>query len=115
MNFYRKCADNLKDTDYLLKRGISLEVQQKFWIGYCAKWQSPTALRKGYNPPKTPRIIIPTSTNSYIAVDVPPRENITEEEKTTFRFRAERNALNDGFERAEVHFVKDFTELEALI
>ena len=41
--------------------------------------------------------------------------DITEEEKTTFRFRAERNALNDGFERAEVHFVKDFTELEALI
>jgi hypothetical protein len=41
--------------------------------------------------------------------------DITEEEKATFRFRAERNALNDGFERAEVHFVKDFTELEALI
>ncbi|MBQ4451637.1 MAG: flavodoxin family protein [Clostridia bacterium] len=41
--------------------------------------------------------------------------DITEEEKATFRFRAERNALNDGFERAEVHFVKDLTELEALI
>ena len=41
--------------------------------------------------------------------------DITEGEKATFRFRAERNALNDGFERAEVHFVKDLTELEALI
>ena len=41
--------------------------------------------------------------------------DITEGEKATFCFRAERNALNDGFERAEVHFVKDLTELEALI
>ena len=46
--FYSQCSENLKNTDYLLKRGISFEVQQKFGIGYCHEWQSPTALKKGY-------------------------------------------------------------------
>lgn len=79
--FYRQCCENLKNIDYLLKRGISFEVQQKFGIGYYPEWQSPTALRKGYNPPKTPRIIIPTSIDSYVAVDVRPRGSISEQEK----------------------------------
>lgn len=79
--FYVQCTKNLYDTDYLLKRGISFEVQQQFEIGYCAKWQSPTAIQKGYNPPTTPRMIIPTSPNSYVAIDVRPREDIPEHEK----------------------------------
>ena len=37
---------------------------------------------------------------------------ITEEEKETFRYRAERNALNDGYARAEVIFLPDPSELE---
>ena len=40
---------------------------------------------------------------------------ITEEEKATFRCRAERNAVNDGFQRAEVVFMKDAEELEGLL
>ena len=40
---------------------------------------------------------------------------ITEEEKATFRYRAERNALNDGYERSEVLFLTDLTELEAVL
>ncbi|MBR2263447.1 MAG: flavodoxin family protein [Firmicutes bacterium] len=40
---------------------------------------------------------------------------ITEAEKDTFRYRAERNAVNDGFERAEVVFVSDISGSEALI
>ncbi len=31
---------------------------------------------------------------------------ITEEEKATFRYLAERNAINDGFERTEVTFIE---------
>ena len=79
--FYSHCCENLKSTNYLLRRGISFEVQEKFRIGYCAEWQSPTALKKGYHPPKTPRVIIPTSINSYVAVDVRPRGSIAEQEK----------------------------------
>ena len=38
---------------------------------------------------------------------------ITEAEKDTFRCLAERNALNDGYARSEVRFVRDPSELEA--
>ena len=37
---------------------------------------------------------------------------ITEAEKDTFRYLAERNAVNDGFERSEVLFIQDLSELE---
>ena len=40
---------------------------------------------------------------------------ITEEEKATFRYRAERNALNDGYARSEVLFLSDPAELEAVL
>ncbi len=40
---------------------------------------------------------------------------ISEEEKATFRYRAERNALNDGYERSEVLFLSDIGELEAVL
>ena len=41
--------------------------------------------------------------------------DITDEEKETFRYRAERNAVNDGYERSEVVFIRDFSELEELL
>ena len=40
---------------------------------------------------------------------------ITEAEKTTFRYMAERNAVNDGFERSEVRFIENLSELEGLL
>lgn len=40
---------------------------------------------------------------------------VTEAEKDTFRYLAERNALNDGFARSEVLFVQDLAELEGLL
>ena len=36
-------------------------------------------------------------------------------EEDTFRYMAERNAINDGYERSEVIFLKDLAELEALL
>ena len=38
--------------------------------------------------------------------------DITDAEKETFRLLAERNAINDGFERSEVVFLKDPAQLE---
>lgn len=38
--------------------------------------------------------------------------DITEAEKDSFRYLAERNAINDGFECSEVTFIKDLSELE---
>jgi len=41
--------------------------------------------------------------------------DITETEKETFRYLAERNALNDGYQRSEVVFLADLKELEATL
>ncbi|MBR4164457.1 MAG: flavodoxin family protein [Solobacterium sp.] len=41
--------------------------------------------------------------------------DITDAEKETFRYMAERNAINDGFERSEVLFIQEMKELEALV
>ena len=41
--------------------------------------------------------------------------DITEAEKETFRYMAERNAINDGFHRSEVAFAQDPAELEGLL
>ena len=39
----------------------------------------------------------------------------SEAEKATFRSMAERNAVNDGYERSEVIFLKDLAELEVVL
>ena len=41
--------------------------------------------------------------------------DITDVEKDTFRYLAERNALNDGFEKSEVLFIENPEELEVLL
>ncbi len=41
--------------------------------------------------------------------------DITEPEKATFRYLAERNAINDGFARSQVVFIEDAAELEGLL
>ncbi len=41
--------------------------------------------------------------------------DITDREKETFRYTAERNAVNDGYGRAEVVFVRDEKEAEAAV
>lgn len=43
------------------------------------------------------------------------RGDITEAEKETFRYRAQRNALNDGYDRSEVVFLQDPEQLEAYL
>lgn len=40
---------------------------------------------------------------------------ISEAERDTFRYLAERNAINDGFERSEVIFIDDVAELEGTL
>ena len=41
--------------------------------------------------------------------------DVTDAEKETFRYRAERNALNDGFARSQVDFVQGPEEAEGLL
>lgn len=68
--YYKECTKRLNDPaaiSYLQARGISKKTAEAFLIGYDPKWKSPTALRKGKNPPESPRIILPTSKGHYIA------------------------------------------------
>lgn len=66
---------HLDDPDavaYLSRRGISLELARRFWLGFDPAWRSPTAIRNGKNPPSSPRLIIPTGPYSYVARDIRP-------------------------------------------
>ena len=79
--FFNICMQMRSGSDYLAKRGISEATQEHFSIGYCPNWKSPTALKKGFNPPATPRVIIPTSRHSYATRDTRPDESLSEREK----------------------------------
>lgn len=64
---YQKHLTDPEPTAYLQKRGISIETAQRYGLGYCPNWQSPTALKRGKNPPPSRRLIIPTTKYHYIA------------------------------------------------
>lgn len=59
-------ASHLRETDYFIKRGISYETAEQYNCGYIAEWIHPTKRgeKKIYS---SPRVIIPTSYESYVA------------------------------------------------
>jgi len=63
-----KRVNEKEPTEYLKKRGISAELIERFNIGYDGKWRHPEA----QTAPFSPRIIVPTSKESYLARDVRP-------------------------------------------
>lgn len=71
LNSFFKCSkEQLIATDYHLKRGISHDTARKYGLGYVEKWISPKAIERGIDiSHATPRIIIPTSDQSYMACD----------------------------------------------
>lgn len=65
---------------YLKSRGISLEVAKEYGLGYKEKWVNPSAaLKTGKELIPTPRLIIPSSSTSYLARDT--RKDIPENQK----------------------------------
>jgi len=64
---------DIEKTSY--HRGLSIETLNRFKIGYVESWRHP----KAPNAPASPRLIIPTSKESYLARDT--REQIPEEQK----------------------------------
>ena len=59
-------ASHLCETDYFTKRGISYETAEKYNCGYIAEWIHPTKRGEQKIYP-SPRVIIPTSSGSYVA------------------------------------------------
>lgn len=68
--FYLEANKHLSETTY--HRGISLETLNRFNVGYVAAWKHPKAPPA---VPSSPRLIIPTSKESYLARDT--RPNVT--------------------------------------
>lgn len=71
-DFFLQANRDLSKTDY--HRGISQDTLDRFQVGYVENWRHP----KAPNAPTSPRLIIPTSSQSYLARDT--RENIPDEQ-----------------------------------
>lgn len=66
--YFTLCRFRLCKTTYALDRGLSSATLERFHIGYDPAWKHP---RQAHNPraPHSPRLIIPTGPNSYVARD----------------------------------------------
>jgi len=71
--FFLQANRDIVKTSY--HRGLSIETLNRFKIGYVESWRHP----KAPNAPASPRLIIPTSKESYLARDT--RDQIPEEQK----------------------------------
>ena len=80
-DFFLQVNQNLMKTDY--HRGISLDTLNRFNVGYVEQWRHPKAPD---SVPTSPRLIIPTSKNSYVARDT--RQNLTDTEKRYSKSKA---------------------------
>lgn len=74
-DFFLQAHKAIEQTDYWKRRGLSKETVDRFKLGYVAEWRHPKAPKA----PTSPRLIIPTSTGSYLARDT--REQIPEEQR----------------------------------
>ena len=66
-DFYNEAIENLLQTDYWKKRGLSEETCRKFCLGYIENWKHPKAPEYVSS---TPRLIVPISKYGYLARDV---------------------------------------------
>ena len=73
---YKKWGENLTQTDYLTKRGISMETARKHDVGYDPDYQSIIVTENGNETIKG-AIVIPTSDESYIVRPTTDDEGIT--------------------------------------
>ena len=77
--------------DYLRSRGISLKTATKFHCGFMSDWYHPKVLEKFQGKPPfegSPRLIIPTSAESYLARDIRPLQEIPQEERAYTKQKA---------------------------
>lgn len=93
LDYINKARANL-DPSYLEKRGISIETQKHYWVGTDLNWRNPVTVNryKQMNWPisqikVTPRCIIPTSTQSYLARDIRSEETIPDNEKRFMKMK----------------------------
>ena len=111
--FFLQAHSNINKTDYPQQRGLSKDVIDRFKLGYVEEWQSPKALKEGKQPPKSPRLIIPTSKHSYIARDT--RTGLTEQQNKYSKMKEGANELfnTDALKAGKPVFITE-GEIDAL-
>ena len=90
-DYYIQCAKNLAESAeaqaYLRGRGISMETAQRYCLGFDPAWISPTVIKnqqaKGseWTPEPKPCLIIPSGFAHYVARDIRPKEQLTEQQR----------------------------------
>ena len=89
-DFLLQAYNNISETDYPQRRGLSQETIDRFRVGYIKDWKTPLEVylkggegrtkEKWERIPTSPRLIIPTSRFSYLARDT--RDTLTPEQET---------------------------------
>lgn len=89
--YYQQCRQNLLESAeaqaYLQRRGISLDLAARYFIGFDPAWISPTVIRnqqeKGSSwlPAPKPVIILPSTLQHYVARDIRPAEQLDEQQR----------------------------------
>ena len=74
--FFSEANKQLCETNY--HRGISIETLNRFNVGFVPEWKHP----KNPHSPFSPRLIIPTSSGSYLARDVRNEDEIPENQRS---------------------------------
>ena len=69
--YYEEMHEYIHQTDYWKKRGLSEAIINRFGIGFDESWVHPNKQGDGTITP-SPRLIIPTSPNNYLARDTRP-------------------------------------------
>ena len=95
--FYNECIENIDKCNYLNTKCISKETQERFNIGYCSEWISPTTsedMKKYISA--TARIIVPSTSASYAAIYVGTNRNVAPVQRVGESFLFNRESLNDG-------------------
>ena len=80
--------NQINQTDYMQKRGISEELAKMFNIGFIPKWVNPTTtIKDGRELTPTPRVIIPIGDAAYLARDTREAADIPDAEKNYIKIK----------------------------
>ena len=91
ISFFSDANKHLCETDY--HRGISLETLNHFSVGFVPEWKHP----KNTNSPASPRLIVPTSSGSYLARDTRNEADIPDSQKSYVKSKVGRvHIFNEG-------------------
>ena len=108
-SFFLDANKHLCETNY--HRGISVETLNHFNVGFVPEWKHP----KNPHSPASPRLIIPTSSGSYLARDVRNEEDIPESQRSYVKSKVGRvHIFNEkALEMGDIVYVSE-GELDAL-